>query len=146
VQQYIAFYKNGIIKIELNSKELTSLVIISMKIYTLSTCDTSRRIIKPISKNGFEIKDIKKEAITSLELEELKTFSGSYESLFSRRSRSYIAMGLKDKELHEQDYKELILKDYTFLKRPVIVIDREIFIGNQKKNVAALYAKLGINE
>lgn len=116
-----------------------------MKIYTLSTCDTSRRIIKPISKDGVEIKDIKKEMITPDELDEMKAFAGSYEALFSRRSRSYISMGLKDKSLHENDYRELILKDYTFLKRPVILIDDAIYIGNQKKNVESLYKKLGID-
>ena len=116
-----------------------------MKIYTLSTCDTSRRIIKPISKEGFEIKDIKKGSITSDELEEMKALSGSYESLFSRRSRSYISMGLKEKTLLEEDYRSLILKDYTFLKRPVIIIEDSIFIGNQKKNVSDLYKKLGVD-
>lgn len=115
------------------------------KIYTLSTCDTSRKIVKPIPKEGFEIKDIKKDAITSDELEEMKALSGSYESLFSRRSRSYISMGLKDRLLGEEDYRSLILKEYTFLKRPVIIINESIFIGNQKKNVSALYKKLGID-
>lgn len=115
------------------------------KIYTLSTCDTSRKIIKPIPKEGFEVKDIKKSAITSDELEEMKALAGSYESLFSRRSRSYIAMGLKDKTLNEDDFRSLILKEYTFLKRPIIIIEDSIFIGNQKKNVSALYKRLGID-
>jgi arsenate reductase len=116
------------------------------KIYTLSTCDTSRRIIKPITLSDFAVKDIKKEAITPNELDELKLLAGSYEALFSRRSRSYVALDLKNKNLGEADYRNYILQDYTFLKRPVVVIGNEIFIGNQKKNVEALYAKLGINE
>lgn len=116
------------------------------KIYTLSTCDTSRRIIKPLSSKNFEIKDIKAENITPEELDFLVKLAGSYENLFSRRSRSYVALGLKNKELSEAEMRNYILSDYTFLKRPVVVIDDEIFIGNQKKNVAALYAKLGIDE
>jgi arsenate reductase len=36
----------------------------------------------------------------------------------------------------------LILDEYTFLKRPVIIIDQEIFIGNSKKSVEALKEKL----
>ena len=116
------------------------------KIYTLSTCDTSRRILKPISSRDFKIKDIKKENITPEELEEMKRMAGSYESLFSRRSRRYISLGLKEKELKEEDYKNYILSDYTFLRRPVVIVDDEIFVGNQKKNVEALYKKLNINE
>ena len=116
------------------------------KIYTLSTCDTSRKILKPIVLTDFIVKDIKKESITSDELDELKKLAGSYEALFSRRSRSYIALGLKEKKLSEEDYRNYILEDYTFLKRPVVLVGDEIFIGNSKKNVEALYLKLGINE
>ena len=115
------------------------------KIYTLSTCDTSRRILKPIKTEEFKVKDIKKEAITPSEIEELKKYAGSYEALFSRRSRSYIALGLKNQKLSEDDYKKLILSDYTFLKRPVVLIGDEIFIGNQKKNIESLYSKLAID-
>lgn len=115
-------------------------------IYTLSTCDTSKHIIKPIEIGDFKVKDIKKEAITENELDSMKELAGSYEALFSRRSRSYSALGLKNKELSEQDYRSYILSDYTFLKRPVIIISNEIFIGNQKANIDSLYARLGINE
>lgn len=116
------------------------------RIYTLSTCDTSKRIIKPIQDKGFVLKDIKKNRITESELDEMKSMAGSYEALFSRRSRSYISLGLKEKVLSEDDYRSYILSDYTFLKRPVVIVEDEIFIGNQKANVKALYARLGIDE
>ena len=54
----------------------------------------------------------------------------------------YRSMGLADQELSEGDYQRLILEEYTFLKRPVLVIDDEIFIGNAKKVVAAAKEKL----
>jgi arsenate reductase len=47
-------------------------------------------------------------------------------------------MGLKDKKLTEDDYKKLILEEYTFLKRPVVILKDKIFVGSEKKNVAAL--------
>jgi arsenate reductase len=40
--------------------------------------------------------------------------------------------------LTELEYKNLILNNYTFLKRPVIIIGNKIFIGNSKKNVLEL--------
>ena len=110
-------------------------------VYTLSTCDTSKRILKQLDLHDFEVKDIKKDQLKSGELEMMHSLSGSYEGLFSRRSRSY--SGLKNKELSENDYRTLILKDYTFLKRPVIIDGDKIFIGNQKKNVADLYTYFG---
>ena len=64
--------------------------------------------------------------------------SKSYEALFSRRSKKYAALDLKNQALTEQDYKQLILDEYTFLKRPVVLIDDTIFIGNAKKNVEAM--------
>jgi arsenate reductase len=62
----------------------------------------------------------------------------SYESLFSRRAMKYKELGLKDKQLVEEDYRDLILGEYTFLKRPVVIIDKQIFVGSEKKNIAAL--------
>ena len=75
--------------------------------------------------------------ITEAQLEEMKALSGSYESLFNRRSQLYRKQGLAEKELSESDYKRLILSHYTFLKRPVVVAGGEIFIGNSKKVVEA---------
>jgi len=68
--------------------------------------------------------------------------SGPYESLFSRVAMKYKALGLKNVTLTETDYKNYILEEYTFLKRPVFIIDQEIFIGNSKKNIEAVRSKL----
>lgn len=95
-----------------------------------------------IEKYDFILQDIKKEKITAAQLEEMKELAGSYEALFSRRSMKYKALGLKDKTLTENDYKNYILEEYTFLLRPTFIIDGEIFIGNSKKNVAAVAEKL----
>ncbi len=108
------------------------------KIYHLSTCDTCQRIIKELQPlNGVELQDIKTEAITEKQLERMHNLAGSYEALFSKRARLYRQKGLHEKELSETDYKNLILEQYTFLKRPVILVKDEIFIGNSKKTVAA---------
>ena len=108
------------------------------KIYHLSTCDTCKRILKELQPlDDVVLQDIKSVAITPAQLEEMKLLSGSYESLFSKRARMYKEKALGSKDLKEEDYKGLILEHYTFLKRPVIVIDNHIFIGNAKKEIAA---------
>ncbi|MGB5497953.1 MAG: ArsC/Spx/MgsR family protein [Maribacter sp.] len=108
------------------------------KIYYLSTCDTCRRILKELQPlDGFLLQDIKAEAITSNQLEEMKNLSGSFESLFSKRARLYKERGLGKQPLAEEDFKALILEHYTFLKRPVILINGNIFIGNSKKVIEA---------
>ena len=81
------------------------------KIYYLSTCSTCNRIIKELQlDNSFDFQDIKSNQITTEQIEQMKKMSGSYESLFSRRSMKFKSMGLKDKSLSENDFKKLILK------------------------------------
>lgn len=114
-----------------------------MKIYHLDTCNTCQRIIKEIDhETQFEYQNIKTEALFEADLDFFKDKVGSYEALFSRRAMKYRSMGLNNQELTEADYKRLILEEYTFLKRPVIVIDEDVFVGNAKKTVAAAKEKL----
>ncbi len=110
------------------------------KIYHLGNCTTCQAIIKEtgIEKKGFEMQEIKTEKITASQLDEMKKMAGSYEALFSRRAIKYKEMGLKDKVLAEKDYRKLIIEEYTFLKRPIVIINDKIFIGSEKKNVEAL--------
>jgi arsenate reductase len=110
------------------------------KIYHLGNCTTSQTIIKDtqLDRKGFEMQDIKFEKISPSQLEEMKKMAGSYESLFSRRAMKYKEMGLKDKKLEEKDYRDYILEEYTFLKRPIVIINNKIFVGSEKKTVEAL--------
>ncbi len=75
--------------------------------------------------------------MTKSQLKEMKEMAGSYEALFSRRAIKYKEMGLKDQVLQEKDFQRLILQEYTFLKRPVIISGDRIFVGNEEKTVAA---------
>ncbi|APA64076.1 Arsenate reductase, glutaredoxin family [Maribacter dokdonensis] len=108
------------------------------KIYHLSTCSTCQRIIKDLQPLvDFELQDIKTQPITNDQLEQMQSLSNSYEALFSKRAVLYRERNLKEQELSEDDFKSLILEQYTFLKRPVIIVDDQIFIGNSKKVVEA---------
>ncbi len=113
------------------------------KIYYLASCSTCQRIMKEVGVDStFEQQNIKEVAITPAQLDEMHKLAGSYEALFSRRSMKYREWNLQDKELIENDYRDLILKEYTFLKRPVFLIGNEIFIGNTNKAVADAKAAL----
>jgi arsenate reductase len=108
------------------------------KIYYLGTCDTCKRILSELQPPGdFTLQDLKTDPMTPADLEAMRERSGSYEALFSKRARLYKERNLKNQSLGEADYKSLILEHYTFLKRPVIVFDNLIFIGNAGKTVAA---------
>lgn len=108
------------------------------KIYHLGSCNTCQRIIKELdapADMGFQ--EIKTEPLNTSELDKLRGLAGSYEALFSRRARIYKERNLRGQPLGEADLRELLLEHYTFLKRPVIVVDDKIFIGNAAKTVAA---------
>lgn len=100
------------------------------KIYHLTHCGTCKKILGALNLKTCELQDIKVRSITASELDELAKLSGSYEALFSRNAMKYRSMGLNTKILHEKDYRDLILSEYTFLKRPVIKIGNKIFIGH----------------
>lgn len=104
------------------------------KIYYLAACDTCRKIIKSLPKNeGLVFHDIKQNPITAEELEAMKRLSGTYEVLFSRKAQLYKSLDLKNKSLTENDYRDYILQHYTFLSRPVFIINDKIYIGNNSK-------------
>lgn len=115
----------------------------SKKVYHLANCTTCQRILKEVDPKGDLFKqNIKEEKISEAQLDEMKKLSGSYESLFSRRAMKYRSLGLNEKTLSEKDYRKYILEEYTFLKRPVFIINQEIFIGNSKNTTEAISEKL----
>jgi len=113
------------------------------KIYHLKTCSTCQRILKSLPQlETFQLQDIKTEPMTVKQVEEMAQMAGSYEALFSKRATLYIEMGLKDEKLSEADFKRYILEHYTFLSRPVIIVDGQIFVGNSPKVVQQAIAFL----
>jgi len=108
------------------------------KIFYLDSCSTCKRIMKELKiDDSFEQQNIKGNNISEEELDFLKEKIGSYEAAFSRRAMKFRKQGLHEKNLTEADYRKLILEEYTFLKRPVIFYDDQVFVGNAKKAVAA---------
>ncbi len=106
------------------------------KIYYLKTCDTCKRIIRSLpTTEGFILQDIKEQPLTAAQLDEMHEMTGSYEVLFSRRAKLYKEMGLMTENLTESDFRRYILEHYTFLNRPVLLIDGKIIVGNSPKAV-----------
>lgn len=108
------------------------------KVFYLKTCDTCLKILKKFSLKDWELREIKINPISTEELEQMYKLAGSYEALFNKKSNQIKLRELNLKTMTEEDFKELILDHYTFLKRPVFITDKEIFIGNEKANLEAL--------
>ena len=112
------------------------------KVYFLSSCDTCRKILASLPANNLVRHDIKQNPLTAAEIDQLAKLSGSYEALFSRKSQLYKSYGLKDIELSENDFRKYLIEHYTFLSRPVFVIDGKIYVGNSKANVERVISAL----
>jgi len=108
------------------------------KIYHLSTCNTCQKILAQLNLNGVELVDIKYNNISDRDLDFAKNKLGSYEALFSKRALKYRQWGLNEQKLTEQDCRKYILEEYTFLKRPVAILDEKVFAGNSKSAVEGM--------
>lgn len=88
------------------------------------------------------MQDIKTTPLSEPQIDELAARAGGYEALVNKRATLWKEENLAAKKLSEHDYKQLLLRHYTFLKRPVIDFNGHLFIGNEKKTVAAAKQQL----
>jgi len=103
------------------------------RIFYLSTCDTCKRILSSWNTDDIELQDIKTESMTADQVDHMIGLTGSAEALFSKRARKYKELGLKDQNLSDAQIRQFIIDEYTFLKRPVLVLDDQIFVDKIKK-------------
>ncbi|MBA22255.1 MAG: hypothetical protein CMP52_02790 [Flavobacteriales bacterium] len=106
--------------------------------YYLKTCDTCKRIIKNLElPDSIKQINIKEKPLTPEQLNVLFTKTKSYSALLNPRAQLLKKRGLKASELSEQESKALILEHYSFLKRPVLIYQNKIFVGNALATVEA---------
>jgi arsenate reductase len=104
--------------------------------FYLKTCSTCQKILKELNlREDIELREIKSQPLTLSELERLANKTGSYEAIFSRKARKYQELNLKNQRLTEADFKELLLGDYTFLKRPVLEMGKHVISGNTRESI-----------
>ena len=112
------------------------------RIYHLSTCDTCRKILSTLDLSDVELINIREQNISKDDLDFMKKQTKSYESLFNKRAQKLKELPENKKPVKDADFKKLILKEYTFLKRPAAIIDNQVIVGNDPKSVQALQAAL----
>ena len=108
------------------------------KVFYLKTCGTCKKIMSQFDLSDWELRELKPQNIAEAELEDLFKQTNSYEALFSKKSTQIKGREIDVNSLKEIDFKNLILEHYSFLKRPVFVTDKKIFVGNEKKNIENL--------
>ena len=111
------------------------------RFYYLSSCDTCKRVIKTLDlPESVSCIDIKKAPLKEEDLIVLYAHTQSYEALLNKRAQKLKA--IDKSSLMETQIKELLLSHYTFLKRPVLLLDDQLFVGTAKATVEAAKAAL----
>ena len=110
------------------------------KVFYLKTCSTCKKIMSEFDLSDWQLRELKSENVSEKELQEMYEIAQSYEALFSKKSTQIKLRELDLKALTEEDFRELLLDHYTFLKRPVFLTEKQIFIGNDKQNISNLKA------
>lgn len=90
--------------------------------------------------DGLVLREIKTSPVTPTELENIKDHFASYEELFNKRAVKF--RSIDSSSFKDVDYKKLLLSDYTFLKRPVLLMEDKAFAGNSKATVLQMMLAL----
>lgn len=96
----------------------------------IKNCDTIKKTRKWLNENEieFEFIDLKKEPLTNDEIKELE-YKVGLDVLVNKRGTTYRKLGLKDKNLSDQDMIETLQENQSMIKRPVLVLDEAVLVG-----------------
>ncbi len=101
-------------------------------LYWLPHCSTCQKAVRWLERRGVAVtkfRDIKDEPLSRGEVTNLAAIVGGAESLFSKRAVKYREMKLGERTLSDEEMFELMTDEYTFLKRPTIVIGEKAIAG-----------------
>lgn len=99
-------------------------------LYILSTCSTCQRLLKQVKHLSLQVRDIKVAPLQEHELRQLAALAGGYAQLFSRRAQKYRALGLHLRALDEEEMRAHMLREYTFIKRPLLAWTEGLLAGS----------------
>ena len=94
-----------------------------------STCQKAKRFLERHDIKDFQPREIKENPLSRDEVINLTKMLGGAENLFSRRTVKYREMKLGERELAVAEMIDLMTSDYTFLKRPILVIGEKAVAG-----------------
>jgi arsenate reductase len=115
-----------------------------IEFYGLPNCTTCQKALRRLDYHRVENvkkRNIKEAPLSRNEIERLARLLGGAENLFSRRSVKYRELGLKDKQLSENEMLNLMAGEYTFLKRPILVAGETAIAGFFEKEYDGFFRR-----
>lgn len=112
-------------------------------LYWLPHCSTCVKAHDWLVSHGVSVAtthDIKAERLPLATVEALVAGIGSAEALFSKRAMKYRQLGLHEQTLTDADMLKWMHEEYTFIKRPVLVLsDGRVLAGFSAKTYASIW-------
>jgi arsenate reductase len=100
-----------------------------------STCQKAKAYLQTQDVEFKSVRDIKTNPLSREEVEHLASLVGGPENLFSKRAIKYRERDLANQQLSSADLIRLMVEEYTFIKRPVIVRGNKAISGFNTKQV-----------
>jgi arsenate reductase len=94
-------------------------------LYWSAGCSTCQKAARWLDRRGVKVakfRDIKDQPLSRAEIEDLAKMLGGPADLFSKRTVKYREMKLGEREVPTAEMLDLMSSEYTFLKRPIMVI------------------------
>lgn len=108
-----------------------------------STCQKARQFLQDAGVTIHHSVNVKEQSVDKTTLKQLADALGGVDALFSKRALKYRAMGLHERTLSEDEMLDLMVQEYTFIKRPVMVFkDGPVMAGFSQKQLGALLKQL----
>lgn len=101
-----------------------------LHIIGIPNCNSVRKTQKWMQEKGieFEFVNVKEAPLTLDELKELE-FKVGLDVLLNRKSQTYRNLGLKNKDLSDEEMLEVLHQHQTLIKRPVLVFENSVLVG-----------------
>ncbi|CAN5434219.1 ArsC family reductase [soil metagenome] len=101
-----------------------------LKVYGIKNCNKVRDTFKWLDENevDYSFVDLKKEPLSEAKLDEFVHKVG-LDVLVNRRGTTYRNLGLKDKNLDEDQLFDQLLDHQTMIKRPVLELNDAVLVG-----------------
>lgn len=109
-----------------------------IQVYGIKNCNKVRDTFAWLEARNveYEFVDVKKEPLTRDELQSIADHIG-LDVLVNRRGMKWKQLGLKDKELTDQELFDVLLENQTMIKRPVLIKEQAILVGYDEDSFEA---------